>query len=344
MMELFKGKISTGFNLLFVSLILINFSLFGQDLDVNETIAYLNRKFQESPYIFSRKTSIYHIEISPKGELIIIDNETEEPEYSFDKTRFSKTIRKIDISKINIDKSFKPFTISGTNGISITPVYKGYIYEEYIGYDGKTFLKRTVINDGGIIENANITIWFNDISQGDNYCNALKHLCNLVLSQPSKYRLNTQNSDPFSSPIQISKSDIDNDATSNVIKLSKNAGGVYEVPIVINDVLKINFIFDSGASEVSISPEVALTLIKTGTISDSDWLPSKVFQFADGSTAKSSRFLIHKLKIGNLILTDIETSISQSVDAPMLIGQNVMKQLGNYLIDNENQILIINLK
>ena len=39
------------------------------------------------------------------------------------------------------------------------------------------------------------------------------------------------------------------------------SGGVYEVPVLVNGVLKINFIIDSGASDVAISPDVALTLV-----------------------------------------------------------------------------------
>ena len=99
-----------------------------------------------------------------------------------------------------------------------------------------------------------------------------------------------------------------------------------------------------GASEVFLSPDVALTLLRTGSIKDNDWLPSKTFRFADGSTAKSERFLIRKLIIGNQTLTNIEANIANSIEAPMLIGQNVMKRLGIITIDHKNQLLIINLK
>ena len=132
-----------------------------------------------------------------------------------------------------------------------------------------------------------------------------------------------------------------NETSSNSIKLTKNQHGLFEIPIILNGVLKINFIFDSGASEVSISPDVALTLIRTGTISENDWLPDQTYIFADGSKAKSKRFVIRRLAIGNQILTDIEASISNSIEAPMLIGQNVMNKLGFISIDYDNQLLII---
>src|SRR5262249_24800953 len=45
-------------------------------------------------------------------------------------------------------------------------------------------------------------------------------------------------------------------------------GGVYQLPAEINGVLTLNFVLDSGASEVFIPADVVLTLLRTGTIQD----------------------------------------------------------------------------
>mgnify|MGYP000854849074 CR=1 FL=1 len=124
------------------------------------------------------------------------------------------------------------------------------------------------------------------------------------------------------------------------VKLKKE-GGVYEVPVELNGVLKIDFIFDSGASDVSISPDVALTLIKTGTIKESDWLPGAFYSFADGTTAKSMRFTLKSVKIGEKVVYDVTCIISNSLDAPMLLGQSVLKKFGKYTFDYRNEKLII---
>lgn len=121
----------------------------------------------------------------------------------------------------------------------------------------------------------------------------------------------------------------------------KRFGGVYTLPVELNGVLKIDFIFDSGASDVSISPDVALTLIKTGTIKEDDWLQGAYYKFADGSTAKSKRFKLKSIKIGNKIITNISCSISNSIDAPMLLGQSVLSKFGKFTFDNQKQILIL---
>ena len=119
------------------------------------------------------------------------------------------------------------------------------------------------------------------------------------------------------------------------------SGGVYEVPVLVNGVLKINFIIDSGASDVAISPDVALTLVRTGTINDADWLPGANYRFADGSTAKSERFKLRTLRIGNRTLNSVSCFIGNSIHALMLLGQSALKRLGGYRVDYGKGLLIL---
>ena len=74
------------------------------------------------------------------------------------------------------------------------------------------------------------------------------HLCSLIDSDTTKYGLNEE-SDPFARPVATKKAGITLQNPSNTIKIIKTESGLIEVPVVLNDVLKINFIFDSGASE-----------------------------------------------------------------------------------------------
>jgi predicted aspartyl protease len=129
------------------------------------------------------------------------------------------------------------------------------------------------------------------------------------------------------------------DKNQTKITISKNNGGVYEIPVIQNGVLTIKFIIDSGATEVLLSPDVAFTLIKTGTVKKADFLEGAEYQFADGSSAKSARFLLHSIKIGSKTITNVTCSIANSVDAPLLLGQSALHKLGAYKIDYKtNQI------
>jgi aspartyl protease family protein len=124
------------------------------------------------------------------------------------------------------------------------------------------------------------------------------------------------------------------------IKIRKE-GNINKIPISLNDVVNTDFIIDTGASNVSITPDLALLLIKSGTINSEDWLKDKYYQFADGSIAKSKTFKIKKLKIGTKYLYNVECSISNNLEAPLLLGQNVLNRFGKVIIDNEKQTLFL---
>jgi hypothetical protein len=83
--------------------------------------------------------------------------------------------------------------------------------------------------------------------------------------------------------------------TIRFIDFRKNFDGTFEVPAVVNGVLKVDFLFDSGASEVTISSDLASVLARSGTIRSEDWLPAKTFLFADGSQASNPRFMARRM-------------------------------------------------
>ncbi|MFZ4462484.1 MAG: retropepsin-like aspartic protease family protein [Bacteroidales bacterium] len=130
------------------------------------------------------------------------------------------------------------------------------------------------------------------------------------------------------------------DSSVIAIKMKKD-GNIYKIPISLNDIILTDFIFDTGASDVSITPDLALLLINSGTISSEDWLEDKYYQFANGSVAKSKTFKIKKLKIGDKYLFNVECSISNNLEAPLLIGQNVLNRFGKVTIDNERKMLYL---
>jgi clan AA aspartic protease (TIGR02281 family) len=118
----------------------------------------------------------------------------------------------------------------------------------------------------------------------------------------------------------------------------QNAGGVYVVPVRINGVITLDFIVDSGASDVVIPADVAMTLIRTDTISDDDYVGNTEYMLADGSTAKSDRFTLRELKVGELTLSNVTASIS-SVKSTPLLGQSFLSKLGSWSIDNNRHVL-----
>ena len=117
--------------------------------------------------------------------------------------------------------------------------------------------------------------------------------------------------------------------------------GVYSLPVKLNNILSLDFVLDLGASDVSISPDVFLVLYKSGTIKESDFIGEQRYQFADGSTSKSSVFNLSKLIIGDIELNNVRASVSNNINSPLLLGQSALKKLPSYKIDNQNSKLII---
>jgi aspartyl protease family protein len=164
--------------------------------------------------------------------------------------------------------------------------------------------------------------------------NAFAHLIDLISNDSNYYLSNKKNDDPFEKSIVSDTANTNSILTikSNSIPMKK-VGGVYEIPILINGVLKLDFIFDAGAADVSISPDVALTLIRTGTVSNDDFLGTEIYKFGDGSTAKSETFMLKEIQIGNKKVTNVKASISKSIKAPLLLGQSVLNRFGKVTID-----------
>ena len=53
--------------------------------------------------------------------------------------------------------------------------------------------------------------------------------------------------------------------------------------------------------------------------------------------AKSERFIIRNLKIGDFEIKDVEASISNSIEAPLLLGQSALSKLEKIQIDYKTQ-------
>jgi predicted aspartyl protease len=116
--------------------------------------------------------------------------------------------------------------------------------------------------------------------------------------------------------------------------------GTFTVPVSINGKITLNFVIDSGASDVSIPADVVLTLIRTGTINAADFLGQKVYRLADGSTMPSHTFRIRSLKVGDRIIENVTGSIAPSAGA-LLLGQSFLSRFQLWSVDNQRRSLIL---
>ena len=139
----------------------------------------------------------------------------------------------------------------------------------------------------------------------------------------------------YNKSMELPKIEIDN---LNVLKM-ENQNGVKYVWIEINGI-KLRFIFDTGASSISISSAEASVLFRQGTLTSEDILDKEYFQDATGKISEGTKVNLRTVKIGNKVLENIEATVIDNINAPLLLGQSVLENFGKIEIDNANGQII----
>lgn len=124
------------------------------------------------------------------------------------------------------------------------------------------------------------------------------------------------------------------------LKLKKQ-GGIYLVPCKINGT-PYDLYFDTGATLVSLSLKEAKELLSSGKLKPQDIIGKTEMAIANGQFVNGTIILIRELKIGDLNLKDVEAVITQTQNAPLLLGQSAIKNFGEFSFDYATETLKIN--
>lgn len=117
-------------------------------------------------------------------------------------------------------------------------------------------------------------------------------------------------------------------------------GGCVSVKCAIND-LPLTFIFDTGASIVSLSQIEANFMLKNGYLKREDFVGSDRFVDANGDVSEGTIVNLRNVDFGGLKLSNVRASVVRNQKAPLLLGQSVLGRLGSIEIDNSGKKLII---
>lgn len=117
-------------------------------------------------------------------------------------------------------------------------------------------------------------------------------------------------------------------------------GGCASVKCTINE-LPLNFIFDTGASTVSLSQLEANFMLKNGFLKPDDFVGTGRFIDANGDISEGAIVILSNVDFGGLHLDNVRASVVRNQKAPLLLGQSVLGRLGKIEIDNSNKKLII---
>jgi clan AA aspartic protease (TIGR02281 family) len=119
----------------------------------------------------------------------------------------------------------------------------------------------------------------------------------------------------------------------------RKVGNVYTIPCEVNG-LNLRFVFDTGASDVSISLAEVAFMIKHGYLEETDILGSSKYKTADGSIIENTKLNIRKIKIADITLYNVEASVVRNLKAPLLLGQSAIKQLGKIQIEGDKLTIL----
>lgn len=144
--------------------------------------------------------------------------------------------------------------------------------------------------------------------------------------------------------LQEIAADADGDDSAYELKVEEipftKEGGVCKVKCAING-LPLHFIFDTGATDVSISSVEATFMAKNDFLSSSDIIGKQNYQTADGNITEGTVINLKDVKLGSLHLNNIKASVVRNQAAPLLLGQSVLSKLGKIEIDNTKKVLRI---
>jgi uncharacterized protein (TIGR02145 family) len=124
-----------------------------------------------------------------------------------------------------------------------------------------------------------------------------------------------------------------------VVKMRKQAG-VSVISCKVNG-LKLDFIFDTGASDVSISFTEVLFMLKNGYLSKDDIIGTNKYYNADGDLNEGLEVILREIDIEGRKMFNIKASIVKNLKAPLLLGQSAISQLGKIELDLDNNTLTI---
>ena len=136
----------------------------------------------------------------------------------------------------------------------------------------------------------------------------------------------------------IEVSGIDN-STISEIPFTKESG-VCKVKCKING-LPLHFVFDTGASDVTLSMVEATFMMKNDYLSGNDVVGSQRYMDANGDVTVGTVINLKEVTFGEHSLKNVRASVVRNQKAPLLLGQSVLGRLGKIEIDNSKNVIRI---
>ena len=125
---------------------------------------------------------------------------------------------------------------------------------------------------------------------------------------------------------------------SQVTITMEESGGVYKIPCTVNG-FKMKFVFDTGASVVSLSQSMASIMLDNGYLSEDDYLGESQTHIADGSNVDVLVVNLKDFEVGGFHLSNVTATVKDGQNVPLLMGMSAIEKLGKVTLSGNKLII-----
>lgn len=103
--------------------------------------------------------------------------------------------------------------------------------------------------------------------------------------------------------------------------------------------LPLKFVFDTGASDITLSSVEAAFMLKNGYIEERDLGGVQNYRTASGEIVEGTIVNLREIKLGSVTFENLRAAIIKNQDAPLLLGQSMMLRLLSFSVNNEDMTI-----
>jgi len=218
-----------------------------------------------------------------------------------------------------------------------------------------SFTASKILNGNTIVLNNGITVNLINVSNNESNIKILEHYLNgsILLFNANNDEITQFSSDNISAIIYNSDGDCINELLAGVSEITskeipvindnntdeektivrfEHENGILKIPVLINGI-ELYFIFDTGASLITISNREASYLYKNGKLLDKDLIGKSQFVDANGDISEGTIINLTSVIIGNRELQNVQACVIEGQNAPLLFGQSALQKFGKVSID-----------
>jgi clan AA aspartic protease (TIGR02281 family) len=118
------------------------------------------------------------------------------------------------------------------------------------------------------------------------------------------------------------------------------SGGIYTVPVQVNQSVTLQFLVDPGSAVVVIPRSVLDKLILNGTVKQDDVVGISIAELADRSLYRAVQLRLRELRVGGVVARDVIAAVAPALSQPLL-GQSFLKRFASVTFDNQRRVLIL---